>query len=134
MKCWFGEVKSKVMSLNKLGKYVDQLWIEIPRLYPAVELDYYISMPCHIHGIIILNTLETKHASSLQRKAPSPGNIIGSFKSAATKWIRKNYYKSFSWQRRFYDHIIRNENDLYRIRNYIQNNPLKWEMDEYYKG
>ena len=134
MKCWFGEAKNKVMSLNKVGKYVDQLWGEIPRHYPTVELDYYITMPNHIHGILILNTVETRHASSLQLNTPSLGNIIGSFKSAVTRRIRQNYYKSFSWQPRFYDHIIRNEHDLYRIRNYIQNNPLKWEMDEYYKG
>jgi len=83
--------------------------------------------------IIILNgNVETGHAPSLQKKQ-TLGNVIGSFKSAVAKYANENGLKSFSWQSRFYDHIIRNEKDLYRIRKYIQNNPLKWELDEYYK-
>jgi REP element-mobilizing transposase RayT len=133
MKCWFGEIKKGKMILNDLGKFVENTWKEIPEHYPAVELDYYVIMPNHFHGIIIINNVETGHAPSLQIKRPTLGNIIGSFKSALTKWAHQNGYPHFKWQPRYYDHIIRNEKDLHRIRTYIQNNPLKWEIDEYYK-
>ena len=62
----------------------------------------------------------------------SLGNVIGSFKSAVSKHIHQKGFTTFSWQARFYDHIIRNEADLFRIRKYISNNSLKWELDEYY--
>ena len=102
-------------------------------------------MPNHFHGIPIIKDVETSRRDvsniketgqrpvSTQLKPDSLGSIIGQFKSICTKRIHKLGYKQFHWQPRFYDHIIRNETDLRRIRNYIQNNPLKWELDEYYR-
>lgn len=59
--------------------------------------------------------------------------IIGSFKSAVSKIVHKNEKsKSFRWHKSYYEHVIRNDKDLYEIRKYIQNNPLEWEDDEYY--
>ena len=134
MKCWFGEVNKGKMILNDLGKIAYHIWNETPKHYPAVELDYSVIMPNHVHGIITINYVETGHAPSLlQVKGPTLGNIVGSFKSAVSKWAHKNNYNNFHWQSRFYDHIIRNENDLRRIREYIKNNPLKWELDEYFR-
>ena len=133
MQCWLGQVKNGKMILNDLGKIVGQIWQEIPKHYVSTELDDYVIMPNHVHGIIIINDVETGHAPSLQIKQPTLGNIIGSFKSAVTKQARQNDHLYFKWQPRFYDHIIRNENDLRRIRTYIQNNVLKWEVDEYYR-
>ncbi len=124
MKCWFGEIKKGKIFQSDLGKIAEHIWKEIPKHYVAVELDYYVIMPNHIHGIIIINDVETGHAPSLQIKQPTLGNVIGSFKSAVTKWARQNGYSYFKWQPRFYDHIIKNENDLRRIRTYIQHNPL----------
>lgn len=121
------------MILNDIGKQVENYWKEIPTHYKKTELDYYVIMPNHIHGIIITNEVETGHAPSLQMQGPTLGNIVGSFKSAVSKWAHKNNYNNFHWQSRFYDHIIRNENDLRRIREYIKNNPLKWELDEYFR-
>ena len=133
MWCWFGDVSHGKMELNDQGTFVDEIWRGIPKHYPSVELDYYTIMPNHVHGIIILNDVETGHAPSLQPKRPALGNVVGSFKSKVTRWTHKNGIKLFAWQPRFYDHIIRNEKDLHRIRTYIQNNPLKWELDEYYQ-
>ena len=133
MVCWFGKVNKGKMIMNDLGKQVENYWKEIPTHYKKVELDYYIIMPNHVHGVIIINDVETGHAPSLQTKRPTLGSIVGSFKSAVSKWAHKNNYSNFKWQSRFYDHIIRNESDLRRIRTYIQNNPLKWELDEYYR-
>ncbi len=73
--------------------------------------------------------VETRHAASLQK--PKPGSlsaIIRFYKSAVTRWSRQNGHPSFTWQARFYDHIIRNDKYLPEIRNYIIDNPLKWEL------
>ena len=86
-------------------------------------------MPNHIHGIIIINNVETGHAPSLQLKRPSLGNIVGSYKSAVTKWCNKNEIL-FKWQSRYFERIIRNEPELYKIRKYIKLNPLKWEIEK----
>jgi REP element-mobilizing transposase RayT len=56
--------------------------------------------------------------------------IIRTFKAAVTTWARANGHPDFTWQGRFHDHIIRDEDDLYRIRTYIRNNPLKWALDQ----
>ncbi len=120
------------MVLNDIGKLVEEFWKNIPKHYKGIELDYFVIMPNHIHGIINIDSVETGHAPSLQHYGPTLGNVIGSFKSAVTNCVHQNGITTFSWQARFYDHIIRNEEDLFRIRNYIQNNPLKWELDKYF--
>ena len=75
----------------------------------------------------------TQRVISTTLKPNSLGSIIGQFKSACTKRIRKNENNNFAWQANYYDHIIRNQKDLDRIREYIQSNPLKWELDKFYK-
>jgi REP element-mobilizing transposase RayT len=88
-------------------------------------------MPNHLHGIIIINTnVETRHASSLQNKKLTLSNIVGSFKSAVTKFAHEKGFINFSWQPRFYDRIIRNEKELFTVRKYIEQNPLKWELEK----
>ena len=113
-------------------------------------------MPNHLHGIIIIERRGELHSSQMNSKqknndgriqyAPtnnklkSPSQTVGAivrgFKSSVTKRIREFNQKEDEkvWQRNYYEHIIRNEKDLYRIRNYIQNNPLKWELDEYFSN
>lgn len=77
------------------------------------------------------------HPSNIRDKrhsiSPVKGSlsvIIRTFKAAVTTWARSNGHPEFAWQGRFHDHIIRDEDDLYRIRTYIRNNPLKWALDE----
>lgn len=128
---FFGEVIHRKMNLNKLGIVTEKCWVEIPKHYQNVEIDYYVIMPNHIHGIIIINsTVETRHASSLQNKSITLSNIIGSFKSVVSKQARESGNNNFSWQERFYDRIIRNEKELFNIRKYIQQNPIKWELEK----
>jgi REP element-mobilizing transposase RayT len=109
MKEWFGKVKNAKMILNNSGKIASNLFEEIPDHFENVKVDYFVIMPNHIHGIIILNVVGTGHAPSLRMRTPTLGNVVGSFKSAVTKSLRKSGHKSFQWQPRFYDHIIRNE-------------------------
>ena len=85
-------------------------------------------------------SLQTRHAASLPHdpmsaispKAGSLSATVRSYKSAVTRWAGLNGYDSFAWQARFHDHIIRDEAELNRIRRYIQDNPLKWTLDELY--
>ena len=86
-------------------------------------------MPNHLHMIIELQN---------GRENPSPTSIsqvIGYFKHFTTKQINKGNKTIMKvWQRSFYDHIIRNEKDYQRILKYMQSNPLKWQLDKYYKS
>jgi len=91
-------------------------------------------MPNHIHGIIIINNeknIKTTHRVVSTLESNSLGSIIGQFKSVTTKRIQAIGHNNFAWQSRFYEHIIRSEDSLKKIREYIHHNPLKWELDEY---
>lgn len=95
-------------------------------------------MPNHVHGIIIIiESVGAKHASPLQKSPHGPkprscGAMVGSFKSTVTKRINEIRGKPGEsvWQRNYYEHIIRNENELLGIREYIVNNPCLWAEDE----
>lgn len=138
----FGEIKNKEMILNVNGKAVDVFWHEIPLHYPEVELDEYIIMPNHIHGIIFINTADVQDFKPLRKKIPeqtnkyqhiipgSIGSIIRGFKIGATKWFKANTEISPVWQRNYYEHIIRDDEDLNRIREYIKSNPMNWDKDD----
>jgi len=78
------------------------------------------------HGIIIIDaSLKTSDV-----KTKSLSELIGAFKTTSSKLIHQAELKTFHWQKSFYDRIIRNEIELFKIRQYIQNNPLKWEIDK----
>jgi REP element-mobilizing transposase RayT len=141
MKCWFGKVENGKMTYSKIGMKAVEFFIKIPGHFSSSEIDSFVVMPNHAHGIIIINdAVETRHGVSLQPIQfgkpikNSLSIIVNHYKGAVTRYARKNGLVSFQWQRGFYDHIIRNENDLRRIRTYIQNNPLKWELDEYHQS
>ncbi len=131
---YFGKIENEDMILNDIGKTTDECWRDIPKHYKETELDEYIIMPNHIHGIIIINeqkgltNVGQRHASALQQHVL--GNMIGSFKSAVSKDAHLHDLKLFKWQDSFYDRIIRNENELYNIRKYINQNPLKWDLEK----
>jgi putative transposase len=90
------------------------------------------------HVIIIINdVVGTRDRVSLRKFGNIGKNslslIINQYKGSVTRFAHKNDFDDFHWQTKFYEHLIRNDNDLHRIRTYIRNNPLKWELDEYYK-
>lgn len=128
--CCFGTIKKGVMLLNDFGKSVEEIWNSMPLHYIEVDLDFHVIMPNHIHGIIIINNVEMGHAPSLQQQTHSLSNIVGSFKSAVTKYAHESGVKNFSWQKGFYDRIIRNDRELYNVRKYIIDNPIKWYYEK----
>jgi len=138
-KHYFGEIYGKEMQLTKNGKIAQKYWFEIPKHFPFVELDEFVIMPNHVHGIVIIknNTfnvetpnlgVSTTKTKPNKWKSGCLGSIINQYKRICTIQIRENYF-NFSWQSRFYDNIIRNEFDLNRIRQYIQDNPQNWDED-----
>lgn len=132
--CVFGHVSKGDVILNRIGQIVMECWKWLPQQYQYVNLDEWVIMPNHLHGIIIINNDRGMGGS---RTAPTTkikplGALIGAFKTVSTKRIRQEYDCSEAsfWQRNYYEHVIRNDADLLRIREYIINNPVNWETDE----
>jgi len=157
MKCVFGDVRNDKMLLNEFGKIVNENLKKISILNKNIEIDKFIVMPNHIHAIIIVgdanfasqngdnkrnakfgntknemfeNTRNARFAFPTDRSKMVISKIIQQFKLACTIDIKKLGSTNFKWQRSFYDRIIRNERELYNIRNYIQQNPMKLELAE----
>ncbi|MEW6194881.1 MAG: transposase [Bacteroidota bacterium] len=131
---YFGKVENEKMVLNELGTVANKCWEEIPLHFPNTELDYFVIMPNHLHGIVIINpvsenkNVETPDRASLRNQ--TLGSIVNQFKGSVKRWANKNDYSFFTWQSRFYDRIIRNEKELFNIRKYIEQNPLKWGLEK----
>ncbi len=125
----FGHIENNQMILNKSGRIAKTAWLEIPNHFPNIELDEFIVMPNHIHGIIIINNpVGDGHARPVN-KNNNLSVIIGSYKSAVSKEMHQLNNISFHWQRSFYEHVIRTEKSLSNIREYISNNPATWIND-----
>jgi putative transposase len=136
----FGSILENVVCLNNLGEIIQRLWHEIPTHHGHVELDEFVVMPNHIHGIVCLSreglpwqTPTTTTAAYGFRVPGSLGSILGGFKSAVTKQAREQSQNPLLpvWQRNYFDHIIRNDPDLERIRTYIRTNPHNWQHDHH---
>ena len=207
---FFGEIKNGEMVLNDIGKIAHQFWQEIPQHFPFVNLDQFVVMPDHVHGILEINKnalnectrrdealprLENNQHQSANNKcqdailqhqdaicqhqdaiwqhqdaiwqhqdiiknqdvdsiryqdealprlymgeypqmseiSPKPCSlsvIIGAYKSIVSKIANKQFPIGFHWQPRFFDHIIRNDETLNKIREYINKNPARWERDQ----
>jgi REP element-mobilizing transposase RayT len=111
------------IQLSEIGQIADKYWNEIPVHFPHVNLDAFQIMPDHIHGIIQITAAETPESGVPTH--PAIGIMINLFKRACTIETRNAQLK-FAWQTRFHDHIIRDDDELQRIRDYIRNNPKNW--------
>jgi REP element-mobilizing transposase RayT len=110
--------------LSPIGEMVQKIVLNIPDVYKNVSVDAYVIMPNHIHMIILLQEDGTPWAAS---PTISISKIINSFKTITSK-----QYGQSLWQRSFYDHIIRDQKDYDKIKEYIHSNPLQWQNDCYY--
>ncbi|SYZ72078.1 conserved hypothetical protein [Candidatus Zixiibacteriota bacterium] len=131
----FGQLDNGQVKLNDFGHLVLLEWEQTAKMRPNIELDQMVIMPNHIHGIIaIIEAKGVCQYAPTKRRSPSQtiGSIIRGFKSTTTSRINKlrNSPGQMVWQRNYYDHIIRNEDDLNEGRRYILNNPFKWHLDK----
>ena len=118
--------------LSQYGQITENGIRRIPQSYQTVFVDHYVIMPNHIHLLIRIENPENGSGSQniLNRSStPSLSTIINQLKGAITKQIGKSI-----WERSFYDHIIRDDQDYERIWQYIEWNPLKWQEDQYFSG
>ncbi|MFA6610467.1 MAG: transposase, partial [Candidatus Omnitrophota bacterium] len=120
---WFGHKENGAIILNEFGETAKRMWLAIPRHFHGIKLDEFVIMPDHIHGIIIIDNVGTRHALSLPI-------MIGSFKSAVSRYMHYAKNESdFEWQRSFYDHVIRNERSLMHVREYVlRNSPAEFGL------
>jgi putative transposase len=141
----FGQVLDGEMRLNVYGEIVRDCWKEIPAHFPHATLDTFVVMPNHLHGIILIE--ERVHdgggfprrgtacrAPTEQFGKPVPGSLptmVRSFKSAVTRRInqQRGTVGGRVWQQGYYEHVIRDQQELDKFRRYILENPLKWDLD-----
>ncbi len=149
--CLFGEIVNGEMRLNDVGRMIATQWRSLSKRFPRVQPDAFVVMPNHMHGIIasidvgaaLVAAQGMAHrinppSRATTRVAPttSLGMVIGAYKSLTTveyargvKMLGWSPFDGKLWQRNYYEHIIRNETALSRIRQYIKDNPARWAED-----
>ena len=159
---WFGMVENGKIELNVVGKKAEKYWREIPKHFNFIDIDEFVIMPNHIHGIILIkndskrkefykdsiykDSIEFKKCRDAIHRVSSEGGITKNYNpmlmdnslSKVIRWFKGRMsfeihnidYQNFQWQPRYYEHIIRTEKSLEKIRDYIQYNPDKWDADK----
>ncbi len=151
------------MFLNDAGMMIEMQWRKSTGSFDNVRVHDFVVMPNHFHGVVeIVGVPLVGTQNPVQKQTGRPekgqpqgiaptkesvmsgqttvGGMVGAFKSLSTnEYIRNVKYEKWKpfnkrlWQRNYYEHIIRNEESFNRIAEYVQNNPLKWQDDEYYR-
>jgi REP element-mobilizing transposase RayT len=158
--CLLSHVVNGEMRLNDAGEIVQSVWDGLPDRFPATELDAFVVMPNHVHGIVAFvgaglalpaakgaassaPTLRnvgdgaTRGARALGEVGngvaggtPTLADLVRAFKPLSAIHVNRRLMRSGSlWQRSYYEHVIRNERELDKIREYIITNPLRWALD-----
>ena len=134
---YFGEIiTAETQDLASLrpttmGAVAQKNWKEIPLHFPFVELDEFIVMPNHIHGILFFNVpwLCDWTTNKFGPQSKNLASVIRGYKASVKTFATINQIE-FVWQSKFHDHIIHSAKELSNIRQYIINNPANWERDE----
>ncbi len=155
--CLFGSVIDGKVRLNAYGQIAEREWRRTAVMRTAVTMDAWVVMPNHVHGIVVIEAaddseLVDKSGFASDRRSPlriereglsvargpaqaSLGALIVGYKAAVTRRINelRGTNQPAIWQRNYYEHVIRNDEDLVRIREYIVNNSARWSEDRYYR-
>ena len=143
----FGKVAGHEVTLNPCGTIIEACWLAIPLHSPNVELEPHVVMPNHVHGIVVVRRRMVAQAARDQGSAGGAGaaprrigaliprsipSIVRSFKSITTRMIHENIpgQAAAVWQRGYYEHIIRDQDEFRRTCEYIRLNPANWATDE----
>ena len=154
--CLFGEIMNGEMILNDAGMMIKKWYYELENKFPDIKCNEMVVMPNHLHAIfqivgatlvVARNDVNTQKYCQKQKNgqpqgiAPTVGNVVGAFKSITTveyiHGVKNNGWRRFDgklWQRNYWEHVVRNENEYQRIAQYILDNPAKWEMDQLNNG
>ena len=133
------------MELNEYGMVLEREWLNNFNVRSNIKLDQFVVMPNHIHGIVIINRSDEvaspqnniqhylqkgRETSPLHK--PTLGRIVEDYKCMTTKQINiiRDTPDMSVWQAGYFEHIIRNEIELNKIREYIMDNPLRWAFDK----
>lgn len=156
--CLFGEVVDGKMRLNDAGRMVGEAWDALRPRFPTVDFNTFVVMPNHVHGVIFITpapvgaglvpapnygaatvggtTVGAEPIGATTRVAPTIGDVVGAYKSWTTvlyaRGVRQSGWPPFRrrvWQRNYYEHIVRSEESLNQIRQYILDNPMRWSFD-----
>ena len=148
--CLFGDVVDDEVRPNLAGIMAQQSWEELPLRFPSIDLDAFVVMPNHIHGIVLIHrpvgaSLVGALARNVQRISgaratevvpPTLGDVVGAYKSITTvrygQGVKANGWRRFTgrlWQRNYYERVIRDAEEMERAREYIVNNPIGWKED-----
>lgn len=145
---YFGSVVNGIVKLSDVGEIIENCWKEIPVHFPFANVDDFVIMPDHMHGIIIINSTDAPpqthnklsgediptdsslFMSSITPVSKSLPNIVASFKSAATRLARV-IQPDFAWQPRYHDRIIRNQIEHARKISYMKDNPINWKGNRF---
>ena len=120
-RCIFGKVEDTAFIPSQVGQIASECWRLIPQYFPLIRLDQFVLMPNHLHGIIQIT----------DSKAYTLSTIIGVYKAAVTRSVKQGACSLPVWQRSFYDRIIRSERALLALRQYIEDNPTQWHVEEH---
>ena len=131
-----------LLQVHHVQEVISSSWHTLPVRFPSVTLDEFVTMPNHMHGIIILRgaasgTLTDRALGGgaadrgAASGAPTLGRVVCAFKSVSAVAANNALDRSGQpfWQRNYYEHVIRDEEELNAVRRYIRENPLKWSDD-----
>ena len=118
--CLFGFTDNK----SKSGEIAENHILQLSEHYDTIDIIKFVVMPNHVHMILSIGAGENN---------PNLNQIIAQYKSGVTREIRKLCPNQNVWQRSYHDHVIRDQKGFEKIWTYIENNPLKWEEDCFYR-
>jgi REP-associated tyrosine transposase len=129
-----GEVVYEKVRLSVAGKVVEEEWLRTGHLRVGVSIDTFVVMPNHLHGIILFHGPSSPgrdsvcHRSRVSRRPGCLGSVVAGFKQAVTLRLQRSegLKRGRVWQRNYYEHVIRDELELNKVRQYIDENPLRW--------
>ena len=132
-RCLLGTVDGGTVAPTEIGRAVAACWQALSEKYPHLELDEFVVMPNHLHGIVVSHDPPGVEGAGSPRplSRPTLGQVVGFFKYQST--VAVNQLRATPgtklWQRNYYEHIIRNDASRARIREYIATNPERWSAD-----
>jgi REP element-mobilizing transposase RayT len=130
--CCLADIRDGQAVLSAAGLIVAETWRSLPSRFAGIGTDAFIVMPNHVHGIVIVDGTSFNNGApqGAMNRSPTLGECVRTFKAASTRLIRQRGLDGFGWQRNYHERVIRDDEELTRVREYIQANPVQWADDE----